>query len=55
LIKQITVKEQKLTNENFVSRAPQEVVTKERESLGDLKRQHQSVQGDIERLKEKSG
>jgi len=54
LIKQITVKEQKLTNENFVSRAPQEVVTKERESLGDLKRQHQSVQGDIERLKSRS-
>jgi valyl-tRNA synthetase len=53
LVKQITGKEQKLNNENFVSRAPEEVVSKERESLGDLKRQHQSVLGDIDRLKAK--
>ncbi len=39
LVKQITGKEQKLNNENFVSRAPEEVVQRERESLGDLKKQ----------------
>ena len=54
LVKQISGKEQKLNNQNFVSRAPQEVVTRERETLGDLKRQHESVQGDIERLKAKA-
>lgn len=54
LIKQITGKQQKLGNENFVSRAPAEVVDRERESLGDLQRQHESVQGDIERLRSKS-
>ncbi len=54
LIKQITGKEQKLNNENFVSRAPQEVVAQERESLADLKRQLQSVQADIQRLKNKA-
>jgi valyl-tRNA synthetase len=54
LVKQITGKEQKLSNENFVSRAPKEVVQKERDSLGDLQRQRESVEGDIERLKAKS-
>ncbi len=54
LVKQITGKEQKLGNENFVSRAPEDVVTKERESLGDLQRQRDSVEGDIERLRSKS-
>ncbi|MEM7316989.1 MAG: class I tRNA ligase family protein, partial [Planctomycetota bacterium] len=54
LVKQITGKEQKLGNENFVSRAPQEVVEKERESLSDLQRQRQSVEGDIQRLKSKT-
>ncbi len=54
LVKQITGKEQKLGNESFVSRAPEEVVTKERESLGDLQRQRDSVEGDIERLRSKS-
>ena len=54
LVKQITGKEQKLNNENFVSRAPKEVVDKERDSLGDLKKQHQSVLSDIERLKSKN-
>lgn len=53
-VKQITGKEQKLNNENFVSRAPVEVVTKERESLADLKRQLVSVQDDIARLKSKA-
>ncbi len=54
LVKQITGKQQKLCNENFVSRAPDEVVAKERESLDDLQRQRESVEGDIERLKAKS-
>ncbi|TWT93940.1 valine--tRNA ligase [Stieleria varia] len=51
LIKQITGKEGKLSNENFVARAPQDVVEKERESLSDLVRQRESVEGDIEKLK----
>ena len=55
VIKQITGKESKLNNENFVARAPAEVVDKERESLTDLKRQLASVKGDIERLQSKSG
>ncbi len=55
LVKQITGKEQKLCNENFVSRAPKEVVAKERESLNDLLRQRESVEGDIQRLKAKTG
>tara|TARA_R110002049_G_scaffold72490_3_gene187288 strand:- start:62458 stop:65553 length:3096 start_codon:yes stop_codon:yes gene_type:complete len=54
LVKQITGKEQKLSNDSFVSRAPAEVVERERESLGDLVRQRESVEGDIDRLKSKS-
>ncbi len=54
LVKQITGKEQKLCNENFVSRAPDEVVQRERESLGDLQRQRESVEGDIQRLRKKA-
>lgn len=54
LVKQITGKEQKLCNENFVSRAPEDVVAKERDSLNDLQRQRESVQSDIERLKKKT-
>ena len=54
LVKQITGKEQKLNNENFVSRAPEEVVQRERESLGDLKKQRVSVEEDIQRLRTKS-
>ena len=53
VVKQITGKEQKLSNENFVSRAPKDVVDKERESLDDLLRQRASIEGDIERLKSK--
>ncbi|MDV6033686.1 MAG: valine--tRNA ligase [Phycisphaera sp. RhM] len=53
LLKQITGKESKLSNENFVSRAPAEVVEKERATLDDLLNQRQSVEGDINKLKEK--
>ena len=55
IVRQITGKQQKLSNENFVSRAPQEVVEKERATLDDLLRQQQSVEGDIARLKKKAG
>jgi valyl-tRNA synthetase len=53
LIKQIMGKEQKLSNESFVSRAPENVVKKERASLDDLRRQLRSVDGDIKRLRSK--
>ncbi|GAA5505964.1 valine--tRNA ligase [Novipirellula caenicola] len=55
VVKQIGGKEQKLSNENFVARAPAEVVAKERESLDELKRQLESVENDILRLKSKLG
>ena len=54
LIKQIGGKEQKLNNENFVARAPAAVVDKERASLADLQKQSESVEGDIQRLREKA-
>ena len=54
ITKQIAGKEGKLSNENFVSRAPEEVVQRERQSLEDLKSQQISVSGDIARLKAKS-
>lgn len=44
LVKQISSKEQKLQNESFVSRAPADVVAKERESLEDLRQQQQSAE-----------
>ena len=48
LSKQIAVKEQKLSNESFVSRAPAQVVATERQSLQDLKAQLEKVLQDIE-------
>ncbi|TWT69212.1 valine--tRNA ligase [Crateriforma conspicua] len=51
IVKQISGKESKLSNENFVSRAPEQVVAKERESLDDLRKQLAVVEGDIQRLK----
>ncbi|MEM6472616.1 MAG: valine--tRNA ligase [Planctomycetota bacterium] len=53
--KQIAGKQAKLGNENFVSRAPAEVVAKERATLEDLERQLASVKKDIEKLKRKIG
>lgn len=44
IVKQISGKEQKLSNESFVSRAPADVVAKERESLDELHRQKTSVE-----------
>lgn len=54
LTKQISGKEAKLNNENFVSRAPEDVVQRERDSLGELRGQQESVAGDIARLKAKA-
>ena len=54
ITKQISGKEAKLGNENFVSRAPEEVVQRERQTLEELRGQQESVSGDIARLKAKS-
>ena len=48
---QIKGKESKLGNENFVSRAPEEVVARERESLEKLKAELASVETALESLK----
>ncbi len=53
LVKQITGKQQKLNNESFVSRAPEDVVQNERNSLNDLIKQRESVEGDLNRLRKK--
>lgn len=50
LNKHIAGKEQKLSNESFVSRAPEQVVATERQSLQDLKAQLENVLQDIENL-----
>jgi len=51
---QIGGKEKKLANENFVSRAPAEIVAKERESLESLQQQLETVRADIDKLKSKA-
>lgn len=53
LVKQIAGKEQKLANDNFVKRAPADVVAKERESLDELKQQRSGVEQAIESLRSK--
>ncbi len=53
LVKQIAGKQSKLSNENFVKRAPAEVVQKERAGLAELQQQHQSVSGTLEKLRSK--
>jgi valyl-tRNA synthetase len=47
----ISSKAKKLENENFVSRAPAEVVAKERESLAEMQQQLASVQTTLEDLR----
>ena len=53
IVKQITGKRQKLSNENFVSRAPEQVVAQERQSLEELERQQQGIDADIAKLKQR--
>lgn len=49
--KQIVAKEKKLANENFVSRAPADVVDSERSSLADLKEQLAKIEIDLEKMR----
>ena len=51
LRQQIEAKEKKLANENFVSRAPADVVQKERESLSALRDRLESTMAALEKLK----
>lgn len=51
LVKQIQGKEGKLSNDTFVSRAPAEVVQKERESLAELVNQKRSAEEALVRLR----
>lgn len=51
LVKQIQGKEGKLLNESFVARAPEDVVRKERESLGELISQRLSTEAALEKLR----
>ena len=50
LLQQIDAKEKKLSNENFVSRAPADVVKKERESLSVLRDRLQSTEAALAEL-----
>jgi valyl-tRNA synthetase len=50
---QISGKQNKLSNESFVSRAPADIVQKERESLAGLQTQLEAVAKDIEKLNSK--
>ena len=53
LEKQISGKEQKLSNESFVARAPADVVQRERQGLDELLRELEMVKADLEKLKAK--
>lgn len=55
IVKQISGKEAKLSNENFVKRAPADVVEKERASLADLHQQQETVASALKRLRESNG
>jgi len=55
LTKQVGGKEAKLSNDNFISRAPEDVVAKEREALEDLKKQLATVQETLKRIREALG
>ena len=50
-VKQITGKQSKLSNENFVKRAPADVVEKERESLSALEQQRDTLEGTLQKLR----
>ncbi len=51
IVKQIAGKQSKLSNENFVGRAPADVVEKERESLTALQQQQESIDMALRKLK----
>jgi valyl-tRNA synthetase len=51
IVKQITGKESKLSNDSFVKRAPADVVEKERESLSALRQQQASIVVALEKLR----
>lgn len=51
LVKQIQGKEGRLSNESFVSRAPADIIEKERQALADLIAQRQAAADAIEKLK----
>jgi valyl-tRNA synthetase len=51
LLKQISGKQSKLANENFVKRAPEDIVAKERAGLAELQQQHETVVTALERLR----
>ena len=54
LIGQITAKEQKLSNESFIARAPQDIVARERESLNELRQQLDTTHATIESLRKRN-
>jgi valyl-tRNA synthetase len=51
LAKMIVAKEKKLSNENFVSRAPADVVQRERDSLTQLKQQLDAAEDALKRFR----
>ena len=51
LIKQIQGKEGRLSNESFVSRAPADIIDKERQALGELVSQRDAAEQAIEKLR----
>lgn len=55
IVKQIAGKEQKLSNDSFVSRAPAQVVDQERQSLDELRRQELGLSADIQKLRIRIG
>ena len=54
MVAQIDGKEKKLTNENFVARAPEEVVQRERDSLVQLREEVVAIDKVLEELKDLS-
>lgn len=51
LVKQIQGKESRLSNESFVSRAPADIIEKERQALQDLMQQRVAAEEAIEKLR----
>jgi len=51
LVKQIQGKEGRLSNESFVSRAPADIIEKERQALGELVSQRDVAEQAIEKLR----